>query len=316
VSFSVKPIPVDPTSPVPLYFQAAQHIQRAIETGELPPGSRLDNELLLAEQFGLSRPTMRRAMQYLVDKGLLVRRRGIGTQVADAAPEGPAKQADPSRALTGSSPGLEALGNVAALVNARPASSLTAAEIAAAARTPLTILGRILRETHDGTVLTTQQTFVLSQLMATDALPITDLAEADSRAVSTMAEIVTRMAKAGLVEKSSGADDRRQVLVSITPKGRAAVEGTLRQRTNSLAELIEKLSGEERKTLAAALPALWKLADNDPGTWPRIHVARPPRKRRTLSRDRLTGWRITSLPSLFSERCLARAPSVSTRRIG
>ena len=282
MSSSVKPIPVDPTSPVPLYFQAAQHIQRAIETGELRPGSRLDNELLLAEQFGLSRPTMRRAMQYLVDKGLLVRKRGIGTQVVDPGAKEPTQQGDPSRTLTGSNPGLEALGNVAALVNARPASSLTAAEIAAAARTPLTILGRILRETHDGTVLTTQQTFVLSQLMATDALPITDLAEADGRAVSTMAEIVTRMAKAGLVEKSSGADDRRQVLVSITPKGRVAVEGTLRQRTKSLAELIERLSGEERRALAAALPALWKLADNDPETWPRIHVGRPPRKRRSL----------------------------------
>src|SRR5262249_54815890 len=74
----------------------------------------------------------------------------------------------------------------------------------------------------------------------------------------------------------------RQVLVSITAKGRVAVEGTLRQRTKSLVELVEKLSGEERRALAAALPALWKLADNDPGTWPRIHVGRPPRRRRGL----------------------------------
>ena len=32
-------------------------------------------------RLGLSRPTIRRAIQDLVDKGLLVRRRGIGTQV-------------------------------------------------------------------------------------------------------------------------------------------------------------------------------------------------------------------------------------------
>jgi DNA-binding GntR family transcriptional regulator len=67
---------------VPLYFQVAQHLERAIESGELPPGTQLENEIQLAEQLGLSRPTMRRAMQYLVDRGLLVRRRGIGTQVA------------------------------------------------------------------------------------------------------------------------------------------------------------------------------------------------------------------------------------------
>jgi DNA-binding GntR family transcriptional regulator len=77
-------IPVDRSSPVPLYFQVAQHLERAIESGDLPPGTRLENEIQLAEQLGLSRPTMRRAMQYLVDRGLLVRRRGIGTQVVQA----------------------------------------------------------------------------------------------------------------------------------------------------------------------------------------------------------------------------------------
>jgi DNA-binding GntR family transcriptional regulator len=47
----------------------------------MPPGARLENEIALGERLGLSRPTIRRAIQDLVDKGLLVRRRGIGTQV-------------------------------------------------------------------------------------------------------------------------------------------------------------------------------------------------------------------------------------------
>lgn len=72
---------LDRSSPVPLYFQVAQALETAISDGRLPPGTRLDNEVLLAEQLGLSRPTMRRAMQHLVDKGVLVRRRGIGTRV-------------------------------------------------------------------------------------------------------------------------------------------------------------------------------------------------------------------------------------------
>src|SRR5439155_10630103 len=67
--------------PTPLYFQLAGAIESAITAGALPAGSRLDNELLLAEQHGLSRPTVRRAVQELVDKGLLVRKRGVGTQV-------------------------------------------------------------------------------------------------------------------------------------------------------------------------------------------------------------------------------------------
>ncbi len=69
------------SGPIPLYFQVAQRIEKAIMDGDLPAGSRLENEVALGERIGLSRPTVRRAIQDLVDKGLLVRRRGIGTQV-------------------------------------------------------------------------------------------------------------------------------------------------------------------------------------------------------------------------------------------
>jgi DNA-binding GntR family transcriptional regulator len=75
-------IRIDRSSPVPLYFQVAQRLQELIESAQMPPGSRLDNEITLADQLGLSRPTMRQAIQHLVDKGLLVRKRGVGTQVA------------------------------------------------------------------------------------------------------------------------------------------------------------------------------------------------------------------------------------------
>lgn len=72
---------VDRSSPVPLYFQLSQQLESAVEKGKLAPGSLLGNEIDLAGRLGLSRPTVRQAIQVLVDKGLLVRRRGIGTQV-------------------------------------------------------------------------------------------------------------------------------------------------------------------------------------------------------------------------------------------
>jgi DNA-binding GntR family transcriptional regulator len=72
---------LDRGSPVPLYFQVAQHLESAIERGELQVGDRLENEVALAERWGLSRPTMRQAIGHLVDKGLLVRQRGVGTEV-------------------------------------------------------------------------------------------------------------------------------------------------------------------------------------------------------------------------------------------
>lgn len=76
---------LDRTSPVPLYHQLAQAIESAIDSGALRPGDRLENELSLTERLGLARPTARQAIQELVRKGLLVRRRGLGTQVVRPA---------------------------------------------------------------------------------------------------------------------------------------------------------------------------------------------------------------------------------------
>lgn len=77
-------ITVDRSSATPLYLQLAGAIEEAVRSGVLPPGSRLENELALAQRLGLSRPTVRQGIQELVDKGMLVRKRGVGTQVVQA----------------------------------------------------------------------------------------------------------------------------------------------------------------------------------------------------------------------------------------
>ncbi|WP_431246526.1 GntR family transcriptional regulator [Leifsonia xyli] len=69
------------SGPVPMYYQVASRLEKAIMDETLPAGARLENEVALGHRLGLSRPTIRRAIQELVDKGLLVRRRGVGTQV-------------------------------------------------------------------------------------------------------------------------------------------------------------------------------------------------------------------------------------------
>jgi GntR family transcriptional regulator len=76
---------VDRQSPVPLYYQLAEQLARAIRDGILKPGDPFENEVALAERLGMSRPTVRRSIAELVSQGLLVRRRGVGTAVAHAA---------------------------------------------------------------------------------------------------------------------------------------------------------------------------------------------------------------------------------------
>lgn len=74
-------IALDRASPMPLYHQLAKAIEEAIHDGTLVPGDRLENEVALTNRLGLARPTARQAIQELVKKGLLVRKRGVGTQV-------------------------------------------------------------------------------------------------------------------------------------------------------------------------------------------------------------------------------------------
>ncbi len=80
-NFAVK-VNLDRSSPVPLYFQISEPISKLISDGTLTPGTRLEDELSMAKRLRVSRPTARKALQRLVDGGLVVRRRGVGTQVA------------------------------------------------------------------------------------------------------------------------------------------------------------------------------------------------------------------------------------------
>ena len=73
---------IDRETPVPLYHQLAEQLSAAIARGDLQPGDAFENEVAMADRLGLSRPTVRRAIQELVAQGLLLRRRGLGTRVA------------------------------------------------------------------------------------------------------------------------------------------------------------------------------------------------------------------------------------------
>lgn len=76
-------IHLDRKSPIPLYHQVAEAFEGAIREGKLPAGTKLDNEIDLAKRYNISRPTLRQAMDKMVREGLIVRRRGVGTQVVD-----------------------------------------------------------------------------------------------------------------------------------------------------------------------------------------------------------------------------------------
>ncbi len=73
---------VDKSLPVPLYHQIKCALQDAIELGEWQLDQQLPNENQLAENFGVSKITIRQALQELADLGYIRRERGRGTFVS------------------------------------------------------------------------------------------------------------------------------------------------------------------------------------------------------------------------------------------
>lgn len=69
-------------SSVPVATQVARDIEKDIGAGRLAPDTRLPNELELAEQYGVARMTVRRAVAQLRDKGLVITVHGRGSFVA------------------------------------------------------------------------------------------------------------------------------------------------------------------------------------------------------------------------------------------
>ena len=67
----------------PLYRRIADDLRSQIETGQLEPGSQLPPEKKLGELFQASRNTIRDAIKFLINLGLVETRAGQGTFVAD-----------------------------------------------------------------------------------------------------------------------------------------------------------------------------------------------------------------------------------------
>ena len=80
---------VPPFSPSPLrlmYVQVAEHIEARIWAGELKAGHRLPPEREMAAEYEVAYNTMRKSMETLRERGLIVTMHGRGTFVNDPLP--------------------------------------------------------------------------------------------------------------------------------------------------------------------------------------------------------------------------------------
>lgn len=122
--------------------EVSAYLERQIALGELAPGQKIPPEREIADTLGVSRSSVRDAMQELAHKGLVERRRGRGTVVLDS-------RAGTSR-LYGAME--EAERSVAQAIDLRQAIEPAIAERAAMRATPASLLQlkRALDASHPG----------------------------------------------------------------------------------------------------------------------------------------------------------------------
>lgn len=70
-------------TPIPLYYQLKEKLTEAIINGDWSVGAMIPSERELSEQYGISRMTVRQALSEMVKEGLLVRKKGKGSFVAE-----------------------------------------------------------------------------------------------------------------------------------------------------------------------------------------------------------------------------------------
>lgn len=76
---------IDHKSSVPLHIQVENLLREMIQKPEYKNGKLLPNEVDLAKLLGISRNTLRQATNKLAYEGLLVRKKGVGTIVANTS---------------------------------------------------------------------------------------------------------------------------------------------------------------------------------------------------------------------------------------
>ena len=75
LNFSIMKISIDHNSAIPLYLQIENQLRNIIREPEYKKGKMLPNEVDLSKQLGISRNTLRQAINNLVTEGLLVRKK-------------------------------------------------------------------------------------------------------------------------------------------------------------------------------------------------------------------------------------------------
>ena len=127
-------------------------------------------------------------------------------------------------------------------------------------RVAIARLSRQLRK-HELAGLTPTQLAALATVERAGPLRLGDLAAAEQIAPSTLTRLVSVLEDRGYVERHAVPGDARAWTLAVTPRGHEVLDQIRQENTLVLADSLLTLSSDQRAALAAALPALERLAD-------------------------------------------------------
>ena len=110
--------------------------------------------------------------------------------------------------------------------------------------------------------LSDTQLAALASLERHSAMTPGELADHEKVQPPSMTRVIAALEELGLVMRAPHATDRRQVVLTVTDRGREVVQQTRRLREEWLAKRLRELTPEERAALRAAAPVLEKLSQS------------------------------------------------------
>ncbi|MGP4100171.1 MarR family winged helix-turn-helix transcriptional regulator [Nonomuraea sp. KM90] len=123
------------------------------------------------------------------------------------------------------------------------------------------LVRRRLRQEMAGPRLRGAQVELLRLVVASPGISVSAAAKELYLAGNSVSTLVNQLTGAGLLRRETSRDDRRSVRLLATPEAEARLRAWQERRVALVREHVERLGEDDRAALAAALPALRRLAD-------------------------------------------------------
>ena len=136
-------------------------------------------------------------------------------------------------------------------------------ELAGNIRTVLHRLVKVLRKhTRNDAMLSLTERSTLGLIYQHRELPPSELAQMEKVTTQSMSQVINHLFELNYIHKNPSGEDKRKVLLTLTPSGKAYIEQARLEKQEWLARTLhEKTSAEDKEILIKALQILAKLTE-------------------------------------------------------